>query len=142
MKNVIISCDTTIALTRTEIEKLGIEVIPLNVIADGVEYHDTVDIDSKRLCELMRGKAKISTSTPTIVEIENYFDDIFSRKNPDVIIHFTISSKLSSMFSLFTTVCKEKYGDRVIVCDSYSVCNFMANQVRYAKSLADQGVSV
>lgn len=141
MKKVIISCDTTIALTKKEIEKLGIEVIPLNVIADGVEYHDTVDIDSKKLCELMRGKAKISTSTPTIAEIENYFDDIISRKNPDVIIHFTISSNLSSMYSLFTTVCQEKYGDKVIVCDSYSVCNFMANQVRYAKKLADQGAS-
>lgn len=141
-QKIIISCDTTIAFNKEEIINNNLNVIPLNTIVDGVEYHDTVNIDSVKLCELMRNGGKVSTSTPTIVEIEDYFDNLFNKTNADVIIHFTISSKLSSMYSLFTTVCNERYQDKVVVVDSYSLCQWMANQVLYAKSLADNGCSV
>ena len=141
-RKIIVSCDTTIAMSKSKIDELGLNVIPLNTIADGVEYHDTVDIDAEKLCELMRNGAKISTSTPTIGEIEEYFDRLFEESKADVIIHFTISSKLSSMFSLFTTVCEERYGDKVKVIDSHSICCFMANQVLYAKQLVEEGLDV
>ena len=141
-KKIIVSCDTTIAMSKSKIDELGLNVIPLNTIADGVEYHDTVDIDAEKLCELMRKGAKISTSTPTIGEIEEYFDRLFEESKADVIIHFTISSELSSMFSLFTTVCEERYGDKVKVIDSHSICCFMANQVLYAKQLVEEGLDV
>ena len=141
-RKIIVSCDTTIAMSKSKIDELGLNVIPLNTIADGVEYHDTVDIDAEKLCELMRKGAKISTSTPTIGEIEEYFDRLFEESKADVIIHFTISSKLSSMFSLFTTVCEERYGDKVKVIDSHSICCFMANQVLYAKQLVEEGLDV
>lgn len=141
-KKIIVSCDTTIAMSKSKIDELGLNVIPLNTIADGVEYHDTVDIDAEKLCELMRNGAKISTSTPTIGEIEEYFDRLFEESKADVIIHFTISSELSSMFSLFTTVCEERYGDKVKVVDSHSICCFMANQVLYAKQLVEEGLDV
>ena len=141
-RKIIVSCDTTIAMSKSKIDELGLNVIPLNTIADGVEYHDTGDIDAEKLCELMRNGAKISTSTPTIGEIEEYFDRLFEETKADVIIHFTISSKLSSMFSLFTTVCEERYGDKVKVIDSHSICCFMANQVLYAKQLVEEGLDV
>lgn len=141
-RKIIVSCDTTIAMSKSKIDELGLNVIPLNTIADGVEYHDTVDIDAEKLCELMRKGAKISTSTPTIGEIEEYFDRLFEESKADVIIHFTISSELSSMFSLFTTVCEERYGDKVKVIDSHSICCFMANQVLYAKQLVEEGLDV
>ena len=86
-RKIIVSCDTTIAMSKSKIDELGLNVIPLNTIADGVEYHDTVDIDAEKLCELMRNGAKISTSTPTIGEIEEYFDRLFEETKADVIIH-------------------------------------------------------
>ena len=136
-EKIVISCDTTVALTREHIEKNNYHVIPLNAIADGVEYHDTVDIDANKLSDLMRDGAKISTSTPSIGEIEAYFEQVFKETNADVIIHFTISSDLSSMFSLFTTVCKEKYGEKVIVVDSKSICTYIEQQVKYATYLVE-----
>ena len=136
-EKIIISCDTTVALKREVIEENKYNVIPLNAIADGVEYHDTVDIDADKLSDLMRNGARISTSTPSIGEIEEYFDNIFAETKADVIIHFTISSQLSSMFSLFTTVCKEKYGDKVIVVDSLSICTYIEQQVKYATYLVE-----
>ena len=136
-EKIVVSCDTTDALKKEYIKENELNVIPLNAIADGVEYHDTVDIDANKLSELMRKGAKISTSTPTIGEIEMYFDEIFERTNADVIIHYTISSKLSSMFSLFTTVCNERYGDKVIVVDSLSICAYIHQQVLYTKHLIE-----
>ena len=136
-EKIIISCDTTVALRKEYIQQNNYYVIPLNAIADGVEYHDTVDIDANKLSELMRKGAKISTSTPSIGEIEDYFDNVFKETNADTIIHFTISSDLSSMFSLFTTVCKEKYGDKVIVVDSKSICTYIEQQVKYATYLVE-----
>ena len=131
-----ISSDSTCAISQEEAKEMGIYILPLNVIVDGQEYHDGITIEQGKLNEMMRGGSKIQTSTPTPFEIETYFDNIFNA-GYDKIIHFTISSKLSSMFSLFTITCKEKYGDKIEVIDSLSVCSFMGNLVRRAKRLAD-----
>lgn len=133
-----ISSDSTCAISQTQAKEMGIYILPLNVIVDGEEYHDDITINQEGLKDMMRRGSKIQTSTPTPYEIETYFDKIFS-EGYEKIIHFTISSKLSSMFSLFTITCKEKYGDKIEVIDSLSVCSFMGNLVRRAKRLSDEG---
>lgn len=132
-----ISADSTCAISQKEAKEIGIYILPLNVIIDGEEYHDGITIEQEKLNKMMRGGSKIQTSTPTPYEIETYFDKIFA-EGYEKVIHFTISSKLSSMFSLFTLSCKEKYGDKVIVIDSLSVCSFMGNLVKRAKRLNDE----
>ncbi|HOJ45686.1 MAG TPA: DegV family protein [Bacilli bacterium] len=135
-----ISSDSTLSITQAESKELGIYVMPLNVIVDGKEYHDDIDISKEELVAFMRAGSRISTSTPTPVEIETFFNDIFAQ-GYDHIVHFTISSKLSSMFELFTITCKNLYGDKVTVIDSLSVCSFMANHVLAAKKFRDEGMS-
>ena len=132
-----ISSDSTCSISQAQAKEMGIYILPLNVIVDGEEYHDDITINQEKLNVMMRKGSKIQTSTPTPFEIETYFDNIFSA-GFDKIIHFTISSKLSSMFNLFTLTCKEKYGDKIEVIDSLSVCSFMGNLVRRAKRLADE----
>lgn len=136
-----ISSDSTCSITQSKAKEMGIYVLPLNVIVDGNEYHDDVSINQETLKNMMRKGSKIQTSTPTPYEIENYFNKILE-EGYDKIIHFTISSKLSSMFSLFTVTCKEKYGDKIIVIDSLDVCSFMGNLVRRAKRLADENKTI
>lgn len=123
-----ISSDTTCALNQEIAKKLGLFLMPLNVIVDGVEYHDGIDITIDELAAKMRADSDIKTSTPTPFEITNYFDKIFEQ-GYEKIIHFTISSNLSSMFDLFTNQCKEKYGDKVVVIDSLAVCSMMLSNV-------------
>lgn len=136
-----ISADSTLALTQKEANALGIFVLPLNVIVDGHEYHDDIDITKDELEKFMRANARITTSTPTPFEIEQYFDNIFAAGYEQV-VHFTISQKLSSMFELFTRICQELYGDKVLVINSSSVCHFMANHVLAAKKWRDEGASI
>lgn len=138
---ILITADSTCCLSKEEAARLHIPILPLNIIVDEVEYHDGVDIDQEKLIPMMRGGAKISTSTPTPFEMESFFDQQFA-KDYDHIIHFTISSKLSSIYSMFTTLGKEKYGDKLTVVDSLSVCRFMGNLVLHAKKLADLGKNV
>ena len=89
----------------------------------------------------MENNKRISTSTPTPFEIEEYFNRLFA-EGYDEIVHFTISSKLSSIFDLFTLTCHNLYGDKVLIIDSSSVCYFMANHVLAAKAWRDQGLSL
>lgn len=142
MSKIIISCDTTCAIYGQEREDLGLYVLPLNVIVDGQEFHDGVDINLEELCKKMRDGAKITTSTPTPIEIENFFDKIFAETQAEKVIHFTIASTLSSMYSLFKTICQEKYGDKVVVVDSLAVCSYMGNTVKTAVKLQRAGASV
>jgi len=139
MTKTIVTCDSTVAITPEEAKKYGLKVLPLNVIVDNVEYHDGVDLDYLKLGKMMRDGGIIKTSTPTPYEIEQFFDSVFA-EGYEKIVHFTISSKLSSMFDLFTNTCKQKYGDKVIIVDSKSVLCFMLNTVLTAKALVEQGV--
>ena len=138
---ILVTSDSTCALARDEAEKIGLPILPLNVIVDGNEYHDGIDIDQDKLCKMMRSGGIIKTSTPTPFEIEQFFDAQFE-KGYDHIIHFTISSKLSSMYNLFTTYCEEKYGDKVTVIDSLAVCEMMLDHVLDAKRLVEEGKQV
>ncbi|MFA5235531.1 MAG: DegV family protein [Bacilli bacterium] len=135
-----ISSDSTLSITQVEAKEIGIFVMPLNVIVDGKEYHDDIDITKEELAVFMRAGSRISTSTPTPVEIETFFNDIFAQGYEQV-VHFTISSKLSSMYELFTVTCRDLYGDKVLVIDSLAICSFMANHVLMALKLRDQGLS-
>ena len=138
MTKIAVTCDSTISISLEKAKEYGIKVLPLNVIVDNVEYHDGVDIDSDKLAKMMRDGGVIKTSTPTPYEIELFFDSIFA-EGYDRIIHFTISSKLSSMFALFTNICQEKYKNKVVVIDSKSVMSFMLANVLTAKELVKQG---
>lgn len=138
---ILITSDSTCSLSRVEAEKIGLPILPLNVIVDGVEYHDGIDINQEKLCEMMRKGGVIKTSTPTPFEIEQFFDAQFE-KGFEHIIHFTISSKLSSMFELFTTFCKEKYGDKVTIIDSSAVCQMMLDHVLTAMNLVKENKSI
>lgn len=137
MKKTIVTCDSTIAISPEKAKELGLRVLPLNVIVNNVEYHDGVDIDYVALAKMMRDGAVIKTSTPTPYEIEQFFDGIFN-EGYEKIVHFTISSHLSSMFDLFTKTCADKYGDKVVVVDSKSVMSFMLNSVLSAQQFIEK----
>ena len=74
-----ISADSTLALSQKEAQAFGIFVMPLNVIVNGQEYHDDIDISKEELEKFMRENRRISTSTPTPFEIEQYFDKILKK---------------------------------------------------------------
>lgn len=138
---VLVSTDSSCLINNEMLKKYEINVFPLNVIIDGEEFLDNVTINQEQLCEAMRSGKNIKTSTPAYGTIIEYFDNLFS-KGYDHIIHFTISSKLSSMYNLFETIAKDEYEGKLTVIDAYSVSSEMLSHVLYAYDEVQKGTNV
>lgn len=138
---ILVSTDSSCLIDYELLKKLGISVFPLNVIVDGEEYLDGITINQETLCSAMRDNKAIKTSTPAYGTILEYFDNLFSQ-GYDHIVHFTISSKLSSMYSLFKTISEEEYKDKLTIIDSYSVSALMLSHVLYMYDEINKGTNI
>lgn len=138
---ILVSTDTSCLVSVDVLKKNNISVFPLNVIIDGEEFLDTVTIDQNALKDAMRSNKIIKTSTPPLGVVIEYFESIFAQ-GYDYVIHFTISSKLSSMFNLFSNVASTYFEGKVKVIDSYSLSVAMLNNVLYAKDEVEKGTPV
>lgn len=136
-----ISTDTSAVVSYEALKKYDLSIFALNVIVDGQEFLDNVTIDQDTLCQAMRAGKNIKTSTPPLGEIIEYFEKLFE-KGYDQIIHFTISSKLSSMNDLFNNVAKEHFPGKLFIVDSYSISSIMYSQVMLALEEAEKGTPV
>lgn len=128
---ILISTDTSCLINNEFYKKLDISVFPLNVIIDGEEFLDGVTINQEELKVAMRSGKKIQTSTPPLGEVVEYFEGLLA-KGYDHIIHFTISSELSSMNELFTNVAKSNFDGKITVINSLGVSSVMLCQVLQA----------
>lgn len=138
---VLISSDTSCVVSYEGLKKYNISVFPLNVIVDGEEFLDGVTINQDQLCSAMRGNKRINTSTPPLGDVIEYFEKLLAQ-GYDHIIHFTISSKLSSMNQLFNNVAKEHFAGRVTIIDSYGLSATMFSHVLYAYDEVQKGTCV
>lgn len=138
---ILISADTSCLINQEVLRKNSISIFPLNVIIDGKEYLDGITIDHEFLYQEMKQNKVIKTSTPPLGEVIEYFEKLFE-EGYDKIIHFTISSKLSSMYDLFTNVSQTYFDNKVIVIDSYSVSSLMLSHVLYASDEVNKGTPI
>lgn len=134
-----LSTDTSCTISKELAKKCNIHIFPLNVIVDGQEFLDGETITQDELLIEMKNNKVIKTSTPPPGDIINYFNKLFDEKY-DYIIHFTISSKLSSMNSLFNNISKENFDNKIIVIDSYSLSTVMLSHILYTYELIKQEV--
>ena len=136
-----LSTDTSCTINKELASKLNIFVFPLNVIINGEEFLDGVTINQDELCEAMRGNKNIKTSTPPPSSVIEYFNDIFE-KGYDYVVHFTISSKLSSMNQLFNNISNSEFDGKVIVIDAYSLSAQMLSHVLFAYDEINKGTDI
>lgn len=136
-----ISTDTSSTINLDLAKKLGIYVFPLNVIINGEEFLDGVSINQDKLNIEMRAGKTIKTSTPPPMDVINYFKKIFD-EGYDRIIHFTISSKLSSMNNLFNNISNDHFEGKVCVIDSYSLSAVMLSHVLFAYEENQKGTTI
>lgn len=137
----LISTDTSCLINYDVLNKYDISVFPLNVIIDGKEYLDGISIKQDELSAEMRANKVIKTSTPPLGVVIDYFEKLFA-KGYDRIIHFTISSKLSSMYSLFQNVSSNFFEDKITVIDSYAVSSLMLSHIFYTYEEIQKGTEI
>lgn len=136
----LISTDTSCSINKEYFAPYDISLFPLNVIIDGEEFLDGVTINQEQLKDAMKANKNIKTSTPPLGVIIEYFENLF-KKGYEHIIHFTISSKLSSMYSLFATVAEQNFKGKLTVIDSYTFSVPMLSYVFLAYDEAQKGTS-
>ena len=136
-----LSTDTSCTISKELASSLNIFVFPLNVIVNGEEFLDGVTITQDELCKHMRENKVIKTSTPPPSSVIEYFNDIFAQ-GYDYVVHFTISSKLSSMNQLFNNISNSEFDGKVIVIDSYSVSSQMLSHVLFAYEEINKGTDI
>ena len=138
---ILVSTDSSCLIGFDLTKNKNISVFPLNVIINGEEFLDGITINQDTLCKIMREGNVIKTSTPAYGTIIEYFDKLFEQ-GYDHIIHFTISSKLSSMYSLFKTIAEEEYENKITVIDSNSLSTLMLSHVLLAYEEVNKGTDI
>ena len=133
-----ISADSTCDLSPQLLEQYGIETLPLYVIYDGVEYKDGVDLTPDQLYEKVRQGGKLgSTAAINVDDYLGFFSRL--RESCDTVIHFTISSEMSSCCQNARIAAQEVGG--VYVIDSRNLSTGIGLQMLRACELAQNGMA-
>ena len=135
--SIVLSCEYQVDLPDELLKEKGIEVVHMYVSCGGTTYRDD-DMPLSGFFELARKQGKIgSTSAANLNDYQTHFDRLLEKY--DEVIHFAISSNLSSCYS--TASVAADGNPRVHVVDTLRASGGTAIQVLYACDLLKQGKS-
>ena len=131
-----ISAESTLDLTKELIKEFDISVIPFNVILGEQEALDGV-VTSEELFAYVDKTGKLPrTAAINEYAYGEYFKSLL--KDHDAIVHFCLSSKISTSCNNAIAAAREFEG-KVIVIDTLSLSTGIALQAIYARKLANAG---
>ena len=133
-----ISADSTCDLSRDLIEQYDIGIAPLYVVLNGEARRDGIDIAPEDVFSNVSSGGKPALTSA--VNVEDY-RSFFSHRleNGDGIVHFTISSDMSSCYQNACVAAGEF--ENVFVVDSESLSTGIGHLVLDAAEMAEQGAS-
>lgn len=134
-----ITCESSADLTQEMYKKLKVPVIPFVITVGDKEYLDGVNITPQDLFDYFEKTKQLSkTSAINQITYEEFFEE--QLKDCDGLIHFCISSEISSAYN--NAVNASKKFENVHVIDSRSLSSGIGLQVMYATTLRDKGVDI
>ena len=137
--NIQITADSTVDLTEELKQKYDIKTIGLTISLGDKDYIDGENITTTEIFDYIK-KTGLLPKTGA-VNVERYTKFFESISNDDTaIIHFTISSDMSSCYSFARTASKNF--KNVYVVDSRSLSTSIALLAIKARRMADDGVAV
>lgn len=140
---IILSAESTVDLSKPLQKEFDAHIIPFTVVIGEEEKKDG-EVKGEDLFAYTEKTGKLAhTSAINVGQYLDYFTDLL--KDADAIIHFSLSSKITSATGNAITAAKEveeKTGKRVIVIDSLSLSTGIAIQVIYCRKLIDKGLPI
>lgn len=137
-----ITTDTTSMYTVSEGKAMGIDLVPMTLIAGDKSYREIEEINVDELKELIEAGVKLTTSQPAVGEVMDLFEEA-SEESP--ILHITMGANFSGAYSSACAV-KEMMDDDVkefiTVYESGTVCGINWAMVNIAKDMADKGFAI
>lgn len=96
MKTAIVT-DSNSAIFEEEGKKLGVFVIAMPVIIDGITYYEGVDLSQEMFFQSLKENKKVTSSQPSPGQLSKKWDEILSL-GYDEIIYIPMSSGLSGSY--------------------------------------------
>ncbi len=146
MENYVLSCCSTVDLTKEELENRDIHYICPPYQLGGVQYYDDLgeSMSMKDFYQAMVDGADTKTSQPNATEFEAYFRQ-FLEKGKDV-LHISISSGISGTINSATiakNMLEEEFPDRkIMVLDSLAASTGFGMLIDKIADLRDEGMSM
>lgn len=128
-----ITVDSTADLSQELMTKNDITPMPICVIIGGEEKRDGVDITTEQLLDYCDEHKELpKTAAPNAEMYAEFFEE--NLKGYDALIHFNISSKISSIFNNSVEATK-RFDGKVFVVDSKSLSTGTGLLALYASEL-------
>lgn len=140
MGKIKIICDSMADLTKEQVEKYDIEVLPLTVILDDKEYRDGIDIDLDEFYEILEEK-KIypKTSQITYGQFKEAFDKYVAEGR--TIFYIASSASATGTYQSAVMAKNDTEGD-IYLYDASSLTFGAGITVLTAARLIEEGVSI
>lgn len=143
MRKILIISDSTCDLPKHILEERQIEILPLKVCFNGVEYRDMVEITPTQLFENVE---KFGTLPKSAAATINEFTDIFTQRVNEGydVIYTGIGSDLSSSFqNAFVAInnLEDEIAEHVFLVDSKNLSTGIGLTILKMCDLRDQGLS-
>lgn len=134
-----ITCESSADLNQDMYKKLGVPVIPFRITLGSDDYFDGKNITNDQLFDYANSNSQLPKTSALN---ENDYTEFWEEqlKDCDGIIHFSISSKVSSTYN--NAVVAAKKFNNVYVIDSMSLSSGIGLQVIYATQLRDKEVDI
>lgn len=131
-----ITSDSTCDLSQELIARYNIGISPLYIVKDGEAFKDALEITPDDIYEYVGRTGKVcTTSAINIGDYETFFTEM--KDGYDALIHFTISSEMSSSYQNAYAAAQEV--GNVWVVDSRNLSTGIGHLVLDACELGEQG---
>lgn len=131
--------DSACDITQREAQELGITVMPLKTVIDGVEYLDGVTISTEEFYEKLETCRELPTTSQLVpAEFEDVLRPFVEGGCEAVVV--TLAGELSGTVQS-ARIAAENVGHGVWVVDSGNVTVGQGILIRYAVRLRDEGLS-
>ena len=138
MSNVCIITDSNSGISQEEALTLGIKVIPMPFFIDGVQYYEGINLTQEQFYDKLKNDADISTSQPSVGELQNAFAEVL--KTHDEAVFIPMSSGLSGTCQTASMLAEDYHG-KVNVVNNQRISVTQRQSVLDAILLAKKGYS-
>ena len=136
MSKVAILTDSNSGITQSQAKELGVSVLPMPFFINGEQYYEDISLTQEEFYKRLEEDADISTSQPSVGEMQERFDELLEEY--DEVVFIPMSSGLSGTCQT-ATMLAEEYNGKVQVVNNQRISVTMRQSVMDAKLLAAKG---
>ena len=138
MGKIAVLTDSNSGITQEQAKALGVYVIPMPFFIDGQQYFEGINLTQEEFYEKLKNDADISTSQPSVGELQDEWDKLL--KEYDEIVFIPMSSGLSGTCQT-AAMLSDDYDGKVQVVNNQRISVTMRQSVLDAKLLVSKGYS-